>query len=47
VRLFGSVARGASTEKSDLDLLVQMKPGRSLLVLIALEQEIETRDRWR
>jgi len=31
VRVFGSVARGDSTESSDLDLIVRFEPGRSLL----------------
>lgn len=31
VRVFGSVARGDATEGSDLDLLVEWEPGRSLL----------------
>jgi predicted nucleotidyltransferase len=30
-RIFGSVARGDSTERSDIDLLVEFEPGRSLL----------------
>ena len=30
VRIFGSVARGDATEASDLDLIVQFDPGRSL-----------------
>ena len=30
VRIFGSVARGDSTETSDLDLLVRFEEGRSL-----------------
>jgi len=30
IRIFGSVARGDATEASDLDLLVQFEPGRSL-----------------
>jgi predicted nucleotidyltransferase len=30
-RLFGSVARGDATEGSDVDLLVRLEPGRSLL----------------
>jgi uncharacterized protein len=42
VRIFGSVARGESDEKSDLDLLVTMEPGRSLLDHAALW--IELRD---
>lgn len=41
VRIFGSRARGEATTASDLDLLVRMEPGRSLLDLIALEQELE------
>ncbi len=31
VRIFGSVARGDTTEDSDLDLLVRFEPDRSLL----------------
>ena len=31
VRLFGSVARGDADEQSDVDFLVDMDPGRSLL----------------
>jgi predicted nucleotidyltransferase len=42
VRVFGSVARGDANEQSDLDLLVDMEPGRSLFdlggLLIALEE---------
>lgn len=30
-RLFGSLARGDATEGSDVDLLVRLEPGRSLL----------------
>ena len=36
VRLFGSVARGESGPQSDIDLLVKMEEGRSLLDLSAL-----------
>ena len=39
IRLFGSAARGDDTRESDLDLLVALEPGRSLLDLIAFEQE--------
>jgi predicted nucleotidyltransferase len=42
VRVFGSVARGDDNPESDLDLLVDMERGRSLLDLVALEQELET-----
>ena len=31
VRVFGSVARGDDDETSDIDVLVNMEPGRSLL----------------
>jgi len=31
IRIFGSVARGDATEASDLDVLVRLEPGRSLL----------------
>ena len=41
VRIFGSVARGESDEKSDLDLLVTMEPGRSLLDHAALWLELQ------
>src|SRR5688500_10326404 len=33
VRVFGSVARGEADEASDVDFLVDMEPGRSLLDL--------------
>jgi predicted nucleotidyltransferase len=38
---FGSVARGEASEKSDLDLLVDWEPGRSLLDHVALVQDLE------
>jgi predicted nucleotidyltransferase len=41
VRIFGSVARGQAGPSSDLDLLVRLEPGRSLLDLIALKQDLE------
>ena len=31
VRVFGSFARGTADEKSDVDFLVEMEPGRGLL----------------
>jgi predicted nucleotidyltransferase len=40
VRLFGSAARGEATETSDIDLLVDMEPGRSLLDLIGLRNDL-------
>jgi predicted nucleotidyltransferase len=42
VRVFGSVARGEAGPASDIDLLVQMDQGRSLLDLIELTQELES-----
>ena len=39
VRIFGSVSRGEAGAKSDVDLLVELEPGRSLLDLIAIKQE--------
>ncbi len=42
VRIFGSVARGGEeTPASDLDLLVEFEPGRSLLDHIALAQDLK------
>jgi predicted nucleotidyltransferase len=31
VRVFGSVARGEANEASDIDFLVKLEPGRSLM----------------
>jgi predicted nucleotidyltransferase len=42
VRVFGSVARGEADERSDIDLLVDMEKGRSLLDLIALLMDLES-----
>jgi predicted nucleotidyltransferase len=41
VRVFGSAARGDASATSDVDLLVEMEPGRSLLDLIGLWQDLE------
>jgi uncharacterized protein len=41
VRVFGSVARGEAGPESDLDILVEMEPGKSLLDHIALMQDLE------
>lgn len=40
IRIFGSVARGESNAGSDIDLLVKMEKGRSLLDLSALTLEL-------
>lgn len=42
VRVFGSTARGDVVATSDVDLLVEMEPGRSLLDLVALWQDLES-----
>ncbi|MBY0525626.1 MAG: nucleotidyltransferase family protein [Gemmataceae bacterium] len=40
VRLFGSVARGDAGAGSDVDVLVDFEPGRSLLDQAGFEQEL-------
>lgn len=41
VRVFGSRARGDAKPGSDLDLLVTLEPGRTLLDLVAIKQDLE------
>ena len=41
VRVFGSVARGEANDHSDLDLLVEWEPGRSLLDHAGLVQDLQ------
>ena len=41
LRVFGSFARGEEQANSDIDLLVELEPGRSLLDLVAIKQGIE------
>ena len=41
IRVFGSVARGDATPTSDIDLLVELEPDRSLLDHVALKQDLE------
>lgn len=41
IRIFGSAARGEDRADSDLDFLVDMEQGRSLLDLVGLQQELE------
>lgn len=41
VRVFGSFARGEENIHSDIDLLVELEPKRSLLDIISLKYEIE------
>lgn len=42
VRLFGSVARGDTAATSDIDVLVDFEPGRSLLDQVGFEQELQS-----
>jgi hypothetical protein len=41
VRIFGSVARNEAGEESDIDFLVDLEPGRSLLDLGGLLVDLE------
>jgi len=41
VRVFGSMARGENDAQSDIDFLVDLEPGRSLLDLGGLQRELE------
>ncbi|HYT11061.1 MAG TPA: nucleotidyltransferase domain-containing protein [Mycobacteriales bacterium] len=41
VRIFGSVARGEAGARSDVDLLVDLEPGRSLLDLGGLLMDLQ------
>ena len=41
VRVFGSIVRGDSDAGSDVDLLVEMEAGRSLIDLVGLWQDLE------
>lgn len=39
VRVFGSAVRGAGHAGSDIDLLVELEPGRTLLDLVGFKHE--------
>jgi predicted nucleotidyltransferase len=41
LRVFGSRARGEARPDSDADILVKLDPGRSLLDLVAIKQDLE------
>jgi predicted nucleotidyltransferase len=41
LKIFGSFARGEESNNSDIDLLVELESGRSLLDLVGLKYEVE------
>lgn len=41
IKIFGSVARGEGDALSDVDFLVELEPGRSLLDLGGLQMDLE------
>lgn len=41
IRVFGSVVRGEADERSDIDLLIELESGRSLMEHAALVIELE------
>jgi predicted nucleotidyltransferase len=41
VRVFGSVVRGEADERSDMDFLVELEPGRTLFDLGGLQYDLE------
>ena len=41
IKIFGSALRGEAKRNSDVDLLVELEPGRSLLDIIAIKQDLE------
>ena len=42
IGVFGSVARGESNERSDIDLLVEFSRRKSLLAMVKMERELTT-----
>ena len=42
LRIFGSRATRRNTAESDLDLLVELEPGRDLLDLVGFKQDLES-----
>ena len=42
VRVFGSVARGTADDNSDIDFLVDLRPGRSLFDLGGLLSDLQS-----
>lgn len=42
IRVFGSVARGEEDENSDIDFLMDIEKGRSLLDIVRLKRSLES-----
>ena len=42
IRIFGSVSREEDTAESDIDFLVSLEQGRSLLDLVGLQQDLSS-----
>ena len=41
VRVFGSYLHGTQKDESDIDLLIDLEPGRGLFDLVALKRDLE------
>jgi len=41
IRIFGSILRGETKQNSDIDFLIELESGRSLLDVIAIKQDLE------
>jgi len=41
VRIFGSYLHGTQKDESDIDLLVDLEPGRGLFDLVAMKRDLE------
>ena len=41
IRVFGSLAKGESRRDSDVDFLIELEPGRTLLDVVAIKQDLE------
>jgi predicted nucleotidyltransferase len=41
VQVFGSLARDESGRDSDVDFLIELEPGKTLLDIIAMKQDLE------
>ena len=45
--VFGSFARGENKAESDIDILVKLKDGKTLIDLISLESDLEKVTNWK